>query len=401
MIPIPRLCSYVFALFQILAVAGTAPALAEEKEPITMGVLLPLTGFGAPVAEAGRIGIELAVKELNEAGGIDGRQINIVIADDQSDTSIAVNEVKRLVHQAGIDVLIGSAVSQNNLAILPVLNEAKIPSISLSGAQTLTTEAGPYHFSLFVNAEFQSVAMVDYAKNALNAQSAAVIADAGAQGKFAAEALKRDMEAAGIRHTGTQEYAYRATDLTPQLLSLKRGDPEALFVFPSTGEDAGTILKTLEDVGWEVNVAGNWSMSGLAGPILQIAGPDAFKNTIGLNYTAFTYCPGDTEATPYEGFVKRAEDFAGDRFSRVSQNLSAIFYESVMVYNAAVLGSDGDISGPTIAHWIEANISSYSGMFDDLVASPTNHFLAGPGTLTAVHPDRQRPGAMFERVDCK
>jgi len=401
MISIFRLCLYVFALTQMLVVAGGAPALAEDSKPITLGVLLPLTGFGAPVAEAGRIGIELAVKELNEAGGIDGRQINIVIADDQSDASIAVNEVKRLVHQAGIDVLIGSAVSQNNLAILPVLNEAKIPSISLSGAQTLTTEAGPYHFSLFVNAEFQSIAMVDYAKNVLKARSAAVIADAGAQGKFAAEALKRDMEAAGIRHTGTQEYAYRATDLTPQLLSLKRGDPETLFVFPSTGEDAGTILKTLEDIGWEVNVTGNWSMSGLAGPILQIAGPEAFKHTTGLNYTAFTYCPNTAASTPYEEFVKRAQDFAGDRFSRVSQNLAAIFYESVMVYDAAVRGSDGNLSGPTIAKWIETNISNYSGMFDDLVASPTNHFLAGPRTLTAVHPDRQRSGGMFERIDCQ
>src|SRR5882724_9884171 len=132
--------------------------------------------------------------------------------------------------------------------------------------------------------------MVDQAAKVLNAKSGAIISDSGAQAKSFVEAMKREMDARGMKLTGTQEYQYRATDMTPQLLTLKRGTPDTLFLFASSGEDAGNVLKARDDLGWNPKVTGNYTVATYAGPLIKVAGADALHDTTGLSYAAFTFC---------------------------------------------------------------------------------------------------------------
>jgi ABC-type branched-subunit amino acid transport system substrate-binding protein len=184
----------------VLAALCASSVLAQQRQPIKIGAMIPLTGGGATVGESGQIAVELAVRNINAAGGIAGRPVQLVIADYQTDATSGVSEAKRLVYQEKVDIMVGPTYSQVTLAVLPILNEAKIATINVSGSERLTPEVGPYAFSMLANAEAQSKLMVDYAVRSMKVQSAAILTDVGAQAKTAVEAMKAELAARKITH---------------------------------------------------------------------------------------------------------------------------------------------------------------------------------------------------------
>lgn len=379
--------------------AALAAGSALAQAPIRMGAMIPLTGGGATVGESGQIAVELAVQKINAAGGIGGRKIQLVIGDYQTEATVGVSEAKRLVFQEKIDVLIGPTYSQVTLAVLPILNEAKIPSVNVSGSEKLTPEVGPYAFSMLANAEAQSKVMVDHAVRGLKVQSAAILSDTGAQAKTAVEALKAELAARNVKLAGVQEYQYRQTDMTPQLLALRRGNPDAILLFTSNGEDTGNMIKSLNELGWNVKVVGSFGAT-FSGPALKIAGKDAYKNTVAVNYKGFSYCPNEATPKGFEDFVADVKAFKPAAFDRQPLSYLSLWYDAVYVLKAAIEGTGGKTDGPAVAAWIEANSGSFRGINSGLTASKSTHFLVGQNALTVVYPDRQRAGGLLERVGC-
>ena len=385
-----------------VAVVGMVASVAiaqTPRPPIKVGAMIPLTGGGATVGESGQIAVELAVKNINAAGGIAGRQVQLVIGDYQTEATVGVSEAKRLVFQEKIELLVGPTYSQVTLAVLPIQNDAKIPSVNVSGSEKLTPEVGPYAFSMLANAEAQSKVMVDYAVRNMKVQSAAILSDTGAQAKTAVEAIKAELAARNVKLAGVQEYQYRQTDMTPQLLALRRGAPDAILLFSSNGEDTGTMIKSLNELGWNVKVIGSFGAT-FSGPALKIAGKDAYKNTVAVNYKGFSYCPSETTPKSFQDFVAAVKAFKPEAFERQPLAYLSLWYDAVYVLKAAVEGTGGKTDGPSVATWLEANSRSFRGINSGLTASKTTHFLVGQDALTVVYPDRQREGGLLERVGC-
>ena len=393
----PRWVGQVVVAVGIL-IAGVALAQAPPR-PIKVGAMIPLTGGGATVGESGQIAVELAVRNINAAGGIAGRPIQLVIADYQTDATAGVSEAKRLVHQEKVELMIGPTYSQVTLAVLPILNEARIPSVNVSGSERLTPEVGPYAFSMLANAEAQSRLMVDHAIRALKMQSAAILTDTGAQAKTAVEAMKAELAARKVKLAGAQEYQYRQTDMTPQLLTLRRGSPDALLLFTSNGEDTGNMVKSANELGWDIKVVGSFGAT-FSGPALKIAGKDAYKNLVAVNYKGFSYCPTEPTSKGFQEFVAEVKAFKPAAFDRQPLSYLSLWYDAVYVLKAAVEGTGGKTDGPSVAAWLEANSRAFRGINSGLTASKTTHFLVGPDALTMVYPDRQREGGLLERVGC-
>ena len=385
-----------------ILVAGFAAAIAmaqTPRPPIKVGAMIPLTGSGATVGESGQIAVELAVRNINAAGGLAGRPIQLVIGDYQTEATVGVSEAKRLVFQEKIELLIGPTYSQVTLAVLPILNEAKIPSVNVSGSERLTPEVGPYAFSMLANAEAQSKVMVDYAVRVMKVPSAAILSDSGAQAKTAVEALKAELAARNVKLAGVQEYQYRQADMTPQLLALRRGAPDVILLFTSNGEDTGNMIKSLSELGWGVKVVGSFGAT-FSGPALKIAGKDAYKNTVAVNYKGFSYCPNEQTPKTFQEFVAQVKAFKPEAFERQPLSYLSLWYDAVYVLKAAVEGTGGKTDGPSVAAWIETNAKSFRGINSGLSASKTTHFLVGQDALTIVYPDRQREGGLLERVGC-
>ncbi len=383
----------------VAGMAATAALAQTAKPPIKLGAMIPLTGGGATVGESGQIAVELAVKNINAAGGIGGRQVQLIIGDYQTDATVGVSEAKRLMYQEKIDLMVGPTYSQVTLAVLPIQNELKIASVNVSGSEKLTPDVAPYAFSMLANAEAQSKVMVDYAVRVMKVQSAAVLSDSGAQAKTAVEALKAELAARNVKLASVQEYQYRQTDMTPQLLALKRGSPDVILLFTSNGEDTGNMIKSLNELGWNIKVVGSFGAT-FSGPALKIAGKDAYKNTVAVNYKGFSYCPSEPTPKSFQDFVAQVRAFKPEAFDRQPLSYLSLWYDAVYVLKTAVEANGGKTDGPTIAAWLETNSKSFRGINSGLTASKSTHFLIGQDALTIVYPDRQREGGLLERVGC-
>lgn len=381
-----------------LALCAAATDGIAQSEPIKIGQFFDLTGGGASAAEAGLFGSELAIREINEAGGIKGRKLTTIQADTQTDATVAVGEMKRLVLQEKVDLVVGSVISQTLLAAAPTLNEAKVLAIGSTGSEQITPSVAPYYFSMLINADSQAKVMIGQAVDGLKVKSGAIISDSGAQAKSFVDSMKREMEARGLKITGIQEYQYRATDMTPQLLALKRGNPETLFLFASSGEDVGNVLKSLGELGWNIKVTGNYTVGAFAPAALKIAGPEGFKDVTGANYRAFTYCEGETPKA-YLDFVAKAKAYKPDVAARLSMPFASLFYDAVYLMKAGIEAT-GKTDGPTLAAWIEDNAKTFQGVNRNLSPSKQSHFLVGVDAMTIVYPNRLGEGGTQLRTKC-
>jgi branched-chain amino acid transport system substrate-binding protein len=112
----------------LFSVAYPASVRAADP-PIRLGEFLDITGGGATAAETTKFALDIAVADINAAGGISGRRIVAITADTQTDPTVDVGEITRLVQQEKVDVVFGPLISQVALAALHVATEAKIPEI--------------------------------------------------------------------------------------------------------------------------------------------------------------------------------------------------------------------------------------------------------------------------------
>jgi branched-chain amino acid transport system substrate-binding protein len=394
--------AYGLAAAFFVGALGTAGPAAAQKPPIKVGEFLDLTGGVATAAEAARLGIDLAIKEINDAGGIDGRKLQVFTADTQTDPTVGVGEMKRLVQDDKVDIMFGPIISQVLMASLPVVNQAKIPEMGATGSELITPKAAPYYFSLLINAGTQAEAMVNQAATALKAKSGAILSDSGAQAKSFVQSMQQGMAKRQVKLTGTEQFQYRAVDMTPQLLSLKRGKPDTLFLFPSSGEDGGNALKSMDELGWKVKVTGNYSLATFAEAVIKNAGSESLRahDVTGIAYKAFTYCKATDVPKPFLDFVARAKAFRPDQASHLSMQFAATLYDGVMLMKDAIEANGGKTDGPTMARWIEANAKNHKGILGSLDASATSHFLVGPDAVTAVYPDRTLKSGVQQRYGC-
>jgi len=395
-----RLASTTLRLAAVTALLILSQQASWAQQEIKVGQFFDLTGGGASAAEAAKLGVDIAIGEINKAGGIAGRKLTVVLADTQTDATVGVGEAKRLVLQEKVDVIFGPVISQVLLAAAPVMNERKVPAFGATGSELITPKVAPYFFTVLVNADAQAQKVVREAADVLKAKSGAIISDDGAQAKSFVESMKREMAARGMKLTGEQAYQYRAIDMTPQLLALKRGNPDTLFLFSSSGEDVGNALKSLTEINWDVPVTGNYTVSTFAEAALKIAGPAAFKRVTGVNYKAFNHCANQPAPKPFLDFVAAAKGFDAARASRLSLPFASLFYDAVRLYKAAVEGSGGKTDGAVVAAWIEQNGKTFQGINEGLSPSAASHFLVGVDTLATVLPDKIEQGGIQLRAGC-
>jgi branched-chain amino acid transport system substrate-binding protein len=391
----------LLALGGMVATLGVGLAFAQQAaKPVRVGIFLPLTGPAAAGGAANRLGYEMAISEINAAGGIVGRPIVTVYGDDQGDPTVGVGEIKRLIFQEHVDVVVGTQNSQIELAALPVLNEGKVAAISLAGSSALTPVAGPYHFSLAPSATTLGSAMVEFAAKDLKPKNSALIYDDGAAAKSGVEGIKATLTEMKTPITGEQQYKFHPSDVTPQLLSLRRGNPDILYLFSASQDDIGIILKNAQEIDWSVKIVGSLAVGASGALATRVAGPHAFDNTIAQTFERFTYCASAGVGSPIvSDFIKKVQAYSKSTTARADYFNIANGYDSVYIFKTAIEKA-GASDGPTLAAWIEQHASEMQVLSAArLVASKGNHFLVGPDGLTmVVHPELRNEQGLQKRA---
>lgn len=250
------------------AASGEASGSAEGGATIKVGLLAPLTGdvsvYGIAVAN----GAALYIKQLNEAGGINGKQVEVVEMDEQGDATQAVTCFTQMVDQ-GITALIGDVTTTPTLAVVAESQEYNMPMVSASAtaeAVTYDAETDTVYQNVFRTTftdPFQGVKMADYATDKLGYTKAAVIYQTGADyNEGLATNFEAEFEANGGQIVASETYSAGDVDFKTQLTTILNAGPEVVYC-PNYYEDVGQILTQAADVGLTVPFLGGDGWDGV------------------------------------------------------------------------------------------------------------------------------------------
>lgn len=396
--PLRTLKTLLVATSLLLPLAAVGGATAQDV--LKIGLLPSATGAGAANGAAMTAGVELAVSEINKAGGVLGRQIEIVRGDTQSNPTTAAGEARRLIDREGVQILIGPAISQEAVPAVEVATAGKVVQITNAGTTALTPQVGPYHFSFNTNIASAAKIIVDTVGE-MGIKSVGLLADDGGQSRSGVAAVKESAAAAGLKIVGEQEYHFRADDLSSQILSLRSSKPEAIIFFTSSVEDGTRMLKTLADVGWQPKVFGATAISVFAPAIVRSTGPEAFTNVYSVAYRGMTYCKDDAEGhSPYAKFSEALAAFQPNSVNKISNSLASEYYDAVKLL-AAGMTAIGGTDGPELAKWVETKGSEVSLIHGAISPSSQSHFLFGADELAVVErPNELRADGLMKRRGC-
>ena len=270
-------------LLGALFVGGVLAGCGNEakSDEIKIGANFDMTGNVANYGAATLDGLKLAIKEVNDAGGVNGKKITIVDADNKSEASEAVNAATKLISDDKVKVIVGPAVTANVIAESQVATDNKVPVIAPDATSPdVTVENGqvkPYIFrSCFIDPQQGSV-MAKFAAENLKAKTAVIYVDNSTDySKSLGKVFKEKFEAAGGKVLDQQAFVAKDTDFKATLTTLKAANADVIFV-PAYYEEVGKIVKQARELGITCPILGT---DGWDDPkVADIAGADALNNT--------------------------------------------------------------------------------------------------------------------------
>lgn len=322
----------ILALLSVVALTlmslTACSSASEEVETIKIGLNLELTGpvavYGTPEQKA----IQMAVAEVNAAGGINGATVELVEYDNAYDTAKAVENATKLATEDGVVAMLGSATSGPTLAIGPVAKEYEVLTFTPSGTNSAVTMDGdavnPYVFRACFIDPFQGVVIANFAANELMATKVAIM---GSDSSDYAKELAAVFEAnfSGTIVT-TEYYTDTDTDFSAQLTNISNaGDFDVLFI-ADYAERAGLIIGQARAAGIMVPIVGP---DGFESPDLNgLAGGAEFVNDVYFS-THFSTLSTDAKV---QDFITAYTAFAGEAPSA----LSALAYDAAYMLFAAI-----------------------------------------------------------------
>lgn len=210
---------------------GDADGGQSSGEPIKVGVYLPLSGANAAVGQSGVEGIEMAVEEINAAGGIAGRPIEIIKEDEENDPTTAVSVVNKLINQDEVVAIIGSVNSSVTLAAMEVSEDAGIPMVTpISSGAAITGSGNQYIVRGQANDLLQAGAVVEYAI-AKGYQKIGLMYQNDDYGGGARDVIVEIMKENNMTLAADEGFEASAADVTPQLQNVKAAGCDCLIMY--------------------------------------------------------------------------------------------------------------------------------------------------------------------------
>ncbi len=243
-----------------------------EQATIRIGGVYALTGKAATFGTWARNGVDLAVSEINAAGGIDGRKIRHIVEDTQSDPKNAVSAFEKLIAANKVNAAIGFVMSGESLACAPVAQRTNTVMITPVAGTEKLKEAGEYVFRTRESSLFQAHAMAEFTINTLEVKEAGILYENAANAIAYKDAFNERFQELGGKISGEWGYDDGVTDFRPYLLRIKESDVPAVFA-PGISTTIGRILKQADEIKLETQ----WlSSAGIEDPkLFELAGDAA------------------------------------------------------------------------------------------------------------------------------
>jgi branched-chain amino acid transport system substrate-binding protein len=224
----------------------------SSQEPIKIGAILSLTGTYAGLGEGEKNVIDLEVAKINEAGGVNGRPIEVIVEDDATDEAKAVAAAAKLIEQDGVVAILGATGSGQTMAVRGDVQRAAIPQVSMAGATAITDPVDPLVFATPWSNTIVVPFILDYLKSQ-GITKIGLISDSGGFGKDGQAVITADAPEYGVTIVDDETFNPGDTDMTAQLTKIKNSDAQAIVMW-TAGAEAATIAKNAKDLGIELPI---------------------------------------------------------------------------------------------------------------------------------------------------
>jgi branched-chain amino acid transport system substrate-binding protein len=224
----------------------------SSQEPIKIGAILSLTGTYAGLGEGEKNVIDLEVARINEAGGVNGRPIEVIVEDDATDEAKAVAAAAKLIEQDGVVAILGATGSGQTMAVRGDVQRAAIPQVSMAGATAITDPVDPLVFATPWSNTIVVPFILDYLKSQ-GITKIGLISDSGGFGKDGQAVITADAPEYGVTIVDDETFNPGDTDMTAQLTKIKNSDAQAIVMW-TAGAEAATIAKNAKDLGIELPI---------------------------------------------------------------------------------------------------------------------------------------------------
>jgi branched-chain amino acid transport system substrate-binding protein len=325
-------------LFAVWVASMTGCRSRTQSNEILLGHFASMTGSEATFGRSTDNGIQMAIDEINKAGGINGNQVRVITYDDKGEQREAGNAVTRLVSKDGVIAVLGEVASSLSLVGAPVCQENLVPMVSPSSTKPDVTQVGDMIFRVCFIDPFQGYACAKFAREheGLKATKAAILFDqtqayaVGLQDNFAKSFVEQ-----GGKIVATQTYQGGDQDFSAQLTAIRASGPDVIFI-PGYYTDVGNIAIQARKLNIKAPLLGGdgWDSAKLA----EIGG-DAINGCFYSNH----YSHQDPNPR-VQDFLKKYEE----RFKGIPDGLAALGYDAARILSEAIARSKS-LKGADIA----------------------------------------------------
>jgi branched-chain amino acid transport system substrate-binding protein len=351
------------------AAAGIAKPAIAQKSPIQVGYLPAITGPSSSTGIGISRGTELAVQEINKAGGIDGRMIELITRDTQSDPTKAVNATAELTRAAKVSVVFGPLNSGESLAVVPILARQNILQIHPCWVDSLTdVKKYPMCFRNAPTNQQIGHASNRYVVEVLKKKKVAVISDTAGYGTASLNAyvpMLKEMKADVVYQNSVDA---ANPDLKPELLRMQSAGAEAIMPWSVNAGFLSRIINTRGQMAWDVPICGQTTLgSGQTKALLEK--PEYWNKVYPNNFRPVCY--DSTGKLP-----ERAKQFV-DRLRTMKIDMSdtllwwiGVGYDSPYMMAEAMKAVGTDTKALTDYF---NKMKKFAGVYGDISFSPQNH----------------------------
>ncbi len=296
-----------------------------NSDVIKVGEFASMTGSEATFGQQSHNGTQLAIDEINAAGGVLGRKIELLTEDDQSQAGQPATVVRKLISSDGVIAILGEVASSKSLEAAPICQQNKIPMISPASTNPKVTQTGDYIFRTCFMDSFQgSKVLANVALKTLNLKNVAVLKDVKSDYSLGlAKFFEDGFTALGGKIIAEQNYSSGDKDFNAQLTSIKAQNPDGIFV-PGYYTEVGLIALQAKQLGINVPLFGgdgwmSFSLVPIGGTALE---GDYFS----------THFTPDQNTPVVQNFVQKYHQ----KYNDLPDCMGALGYDSAMILADAI-----------------------------------------------------------------
>jgi branched-chain amino acid transport system substrate-binding protein len=347
--------------------SATKPAKGtSEGEPIKIGVVVSLTGTYAGLGEPEKNTIEMEVERINEAGGVNGRLIEVVYEDDATDDAKANAAASRLIDQENVVAIIGATGTGGTMAMRDVIKRAGVAQVSMAGGTVITDPVDELVFATPWSNTIVAPFTIDALKSA-GINKIAFISDSGGFGKDGKAVFAKAAENAGLQIVNDQSFNPGDTDMAAQLTNIKSSEAEAIVMW-TAGKEAATVLKNARDLGVTLPIYGSHGNARVEFIDGSGDAAEGVRFAAGKILLPEAYGVGSEAYNVATDFIARYET----RFGQAPSTFAGHAYDALYLIVEAAKQIDGDVTAEALASGLES-VQGFVGIGGTFNMSPQDH----------------------------